>query len=105
MEFIQITIVIVGIYLSLYVLYNLSLMLVHFIHSKQTSHQHTAATTFILLIPAHNEELLISTLLQSIHAQNYPKNMYEIVVVADNCTDQTAHIARREGAKTYEKIL
>jgi len=79
-------------------------MLVHFIHSKQTSHQHTAATTFILLIPAHNEELLISTLLQSIHAQNYPKNMYEIVVVADNCTVQTAHIAMREGAKTYERI-
>ena len=98
-----IIIVIVGIYISLHVLYNLSLILVHFLISRDSSLEFSPATKFIVLVPAHNEELLISALLLSIRAQNYPKNMYEAVVVADNCSDQTATIAEREGARTVER--
>lgn len=103
MLFIQIIIVLVGIYISLYVLYNLSLILVHFFVSKKTSLKFSSATIFKVLVPAHNEELLLSDLLNSLRAQDYPENMYEVVVVADNCTDQTAKIAKHENVRTVER--
>ncbi len=103
MLFIQIIIGLVGIYISLYVLYNLSLILVHFFVSKRTSFKFSTATIFKVLVPAHNEELLLSELMNSLRAQDYPENMYEVVVVADNCTDQTAKIAKHENVRTVER--
>ena len=51
-----------------------------------------------VLIPAHNESALIARCVQSLRAQTYPSDLYEIVVVADNCTDDTAAVAARAGA-------
>ena len=48
---------------------------------------------FAVIIPAHNEELVISHIIDSLFKQNYPKNMYDVFVIADNCTDKTAQIA------------
>lgn len=55
---------------------------------------------FIILIPAHNEELLLGDILQDLQHQFYPADHYEIVVIADNCTDKTAEIATAAGAIT-----
>lgn len=55
---------------------------------------------FAVLIAARNEETVIDALLASIAAQTYPVCAY---VIADNCTDRTAEIARRHGAKVYER--
>ncbi|GCE46615.1 cellulose synthase/poly-beta-1,6-N-acetylglucosamine synthase-like glycosyltransferase [Thermosporothrix hazakensis] len=55
---------------------------------------HADDVTFALLIPAHNEESVIKKLLESLAALDYPKDRYTIHVVADNCTDHTAEIAR-----------
>ena len=63
-----------------------------------------ARTTFILLIPAHNEERLLPKLLASTRRLSYPAARFRTVVVADNCTDQTALIARRAGAVCLEFI-
>ncbi|RZK62333.1 MAG: glycosyltransferase, partial [Hymenobacter sp.] len=62
--------------------------------------QPTAApqTDFLLLIPAHNEEALLPTLLASIGQLSYPAARFRVVVVADNCTDRTAQLARQAGA-------
>src|SRR5260221_1050775 len=50
---------------------------------------------FALLVPAHNEELLlVGNLLESLSALAYPKDQYTVYVVADNCTDKTAELAR-----------
>jgi len=57
-----------------------------------------------VLIPAHNEETLILDLLESLDAQDYPKDRYSVHVVADNCTDATAEIARVHGVKVYERM-
>ena len=56
-----------------------------------------------VIVPAHNEELVLSGTLDSLLAQNYPRELYEIVVVADNCTDQTAKLAHGRGVSVLER--
>jgi exopolysaccharide biosynthesis WecB/TagA/CpsF family protein len=53
----------------------------------------------LVLVPAHNECELIARSLGSLVAQDYPRGLYEIVVIADNCTDDTATIATSHGAQ------
>ena len=57
-----------------------------------------------VLIAARNESAVIANLLRSLSEQDYPKDKYKVFVVADNCTDNTAEIARREGARVYERF-
>lgn len=60
---------------------------------------------FAMLIPAHNEEGILCTLLESLAKLDYPKECYSVYVVADNCTDRTAEIARSTGwAHVYERF-
>ena len=59
---------------------------------------------FMAIIPAHNEESVIKNLVESLIKQNYPKNLYDIYVIADNCTDKTAQIAEKAGAIVYERF-
>ena len=58
---------------------------------------------FAVLVPAHDEEMLIGDLIRSIRAADYPQREIEIVVVADNCTDHTVERARELGAVTHER--
>jgi len=58
---------------------------------------------FAILIPAHNEEIPIRNTLQSLNNINYPEDNYTIFVIADNCTDDTAAIARSSGANVWER--
>lgn len=59
--------------------------------------------TYGILIAARNEEKVIGNLLDSIKLQDYPKDKYKVFVVADNCSDKTAAIARKKGAIVYER--
>lgn len=59
---------------------------------------------YAILIAARNEENVISQLLQSIREQTYPADLVSVFVVADNCTDRTAVIAREYGATCYERF-
>ncbi len=58
----------------------------------------SALVRFIVLIPAHDEEMVLGAALKSLHELDYPPGAYRVVVTADNCTDATAEIAREEGA-------
>ncbi|MEX2362233.1 MAG: glycosyltransferase family 2 protein, partial [Balneolaceae bacterium] len=58
---------------------------------------------FVIVIPAHNEEQVIAKTIYSLFGLVYPKSLYHLVVVADNCTDHTARIARKLGAKVLER--
>jgi cellulose synthase/poly-beta-1,6-N-acetylglucosamine synthase-like glycosyltransferase len=62
-----------------------------------------ARRRFAVLIPAHNEQMLIGRLLESLHRLDYPKAGFDIYVVADNCDDNTAPLARSRGARVYER--
>lgn len=59
---------------------------------------------YAILIAARNEEAVIGNLVQSIRKQDYPAELIDIFVVADNCTDSTAETARNLGAKCYERF-
>ncbi len=59
---------------------------------------------YAVLIAARNEENVLGGLLDSIRAQNYPSELVDIYVVADNCTDTTAEIAYAHGAYVYERF-
>ncbi len=62
------------------------------------------AKTFAVLVAAHNEEKVIGALLENLKAMDYPKDMYDIFVICDNCTDATADIARSHGVYAMERF-
>lgn len=57
---------------------------------------------FGIIIAARNEEEVIGNLIKSLNKQNYPKDCFEIFVVVNNCTDNTAGVAKKEGATVIE---
>jgi cellulose synthase/poly-beta-1,6-N-acetylglucosamine synthase-like glycosyltransferase len=59
---------------------------------------------FVILVPAHNEELLIASTVASLRALDYPQELFRIHVVADNCTDSTAERARAAGAEVHVRF-
>lgn len=59
---------------------------------------------YAILIPARNEETVVGNLINSIKRQDYPQELLTTFVVADNCTDSTAEVARKNGAVCYERF-
>ena len=55
-----------------------------------------------LIVPAKNEEAVIEALIQSVRSADYPQELLDIFVVAHNCSDRTAEIARNANAYVYE---
>ncbi len=58
---------------------------------------------FAVLVPAHNEERVIGHLLDSLAAQRYPPERFDLYVSCDACDDRTAVIAREKGAFVLER--
>jgi cellulose synthase/poly-beta-1,6-N-acetylglucosamine synthase-like glycosyltransferase len=56
------------------------------------------ASRLTILVPAHNEADFIQRCVRSLTNQDYPPERRQIVVIADNCTDRTAQLARAAGA-------
>lgn len=56
-----------------------------------------------VLIAARNEQAVIGELIDSIREQDYPQQLIDIIVGADNCTDRTAETARGRGARVFER--
>lgn len=102
---VQITLLVLLLPLAAVVGYLLMLTTAAFRASKKTTLQAGDPTTkFLFLIPAHNEELLLPTTLDSLNRLAYPAELFDIHVVADNCTDQTAAVARDRGARVHERF-
>lgn len=58
---------------------------------------------FDVVVPAHNEAGGIARTVASLQAMDWPRDRFRILVVADNCTDSTAAIARGAGAQVLER--
>jgi cellulose synthase/poly-beta-1,6-N-acetylglucosamine synthase-like glycosyltransferase len=54
-------------------------------------------TRFVVMVPAHNEELLIGDTLASLRTIDYDEGLFDVHVVADNCVDRTAEIVAAQG--------
>lgn len=59
---------------------------------------------YAVLISARNEEKVIGNLIRSIQNQTYPSKLIDIWIVADNCTDKTAQVARVLGCHVIERF-
>lgn len=92
--------------LTLAYFYQMVYVVIGLVHKKR--HREPEARQlhrYAVLISARNEQEVIGELIQSLHQQNYPRELLDIFVVADNCTDRTARAARRAGAtKVYERF-
>ncbi|GAA0846031.1 glycosyltransferase family 2 protein [Bifidobacterium pullorum subsp. gallinarum] len=64
--------------------------------------EHEPEKRFLLLVPAHNEEAVIGHLVENLHNMDYPRDLYEVCVIADGCKDRTSEIARKLGATVIE---
>ena len=62
-----------------------------------------AATRFCVLVPAHNEGPNVRSTVEAARRLAYPADRFRVVVLADNCTDDTAAQARDAGAETIER--
>lgn len=64
----------------------------------------TPEKSFALVVAAHNEEKVIGPLVENLLQLEYPKELYDVFVVADNCVDKTALIARNAGAMVHQRF-
>ncbi len=72
--------------------------------TKKKTYPDAEPKDIAVLIAARNESAVIKNLIDSLTAQEYPADKYRIFLVADNCTDNTAEIARQAGAIVYERF-
>jgi cellulose synthase/poly-beta-1,6-N-acetylglucosamine synthase-like glycosyltransferase len=68
------------------------------------NHESKIKRRFCLVIPAHNEQDSIEETLESVWELDYPRDFFSVVVIADNCTDQTADVSRSTGALVVERF-
>lgn len=70
---------------------------------RKEKKNYTPKNSFAIIVCAHNEEAVVGQLVENLKILDYPKELYDIFVVADNCTDKTAEIARNAGAIVHER--
>ena len=90
--------------ITIYWLYQLVVSVCSLIKLKDKPLKIQKDHKFMAVIPAHNEEAVIGNLVESLKAQNYPQDKYDIYVIADNCTDDTAKVAKEAGAIVMKRF-
>jgi cellulose synthase/poly-beta-1,6-N-acetylglucosamine synthase-like glycosyltransferase len=58
---------------------------------------------FDIIVPAHNEAPVIARTVASLRRLDWPADRFRVLVIADNCTDTTASLARTTGARVIER--
>jgi len=89
--------------LAVFVAYKAVMVVIGFVSRSKKYPETDIRKKYAIIISARNEENVIGNLLDSLHKQNYPKELLTIFVVADNCSDNTAQICRDKGAVVYER--
>ena len=88
--------------LTVMMLYQLYLSLFGFGRKIKDYADHDPQSRFLVLVPAHNEEKVIGDIIENLNRMDYPRELYDYYIIADNCTDDTAQVAREMGAKVIE---
>ena len=91
---------ILGAFFLLLYTYQVFYIFVPFV-KKDKPHKETKMHRYGVLISARNEENVIANLVQSIRRQDYPAELVDIYVIADNCSDSTATVASEAGANVF----
>ena len=90
--------------ITIFWLYQIGVSLCSLIKLKDKPYKVNKNHKFMAIIPAHNEEMVVGSLIESLKNQTYDKNLYDIYVIADNCTDNTAKVAEEAGAIVYKRF-
>ena len=93
---------VIGLLLALPGTYLLSLALAALLPSPLRPHRPPTSRVTVV-VPAHDEEALVARTIRSLLGQSYPKDLLRVIVIADNCTDATAPVARAAGAEVWER--
>jgi cellulose synthase/poly-beta-1,6-N-acetylglucosamine synthase-like glycosyltransferase len=100
----QVPLLAVWLWLAVYLVFLTASALVARVRERKPQLDKIAPQThFSVLVPAHDEELVIGECLDSLMAFDYPQEMKRVIVIADNCSDETANIAASKGAIVYER--
>jgi cellulose synthase/poly-beta-1,6-N-acetylglucosamine synthase-like glycosyltransferase len=86
-----------------YFIFLLAIALAAILARRQEISEDDPSSKFLIVIPAHNEESGIAITVRSCLSADYPSLFFGVLVVADNCTDQTAARAREAGARVVER--
>jgi len=89
-------------WLLILLLWQLIVSLFGYKRNGKTYQDHAPKSRFLVLIPAHNEESVISDIIHNLSHMEYPRELYDFYILADNCTDRTAEVARSLGANVLE---
>jgi cellulose synthase/poly-beta-1,6-N-acetylglucosamine synthase-like glycosyltransferase len=103
MIFIEVVFLLLLVLFSPLVIYQLFLSIVALFARKSAELSLTEKKVFAIVVPAHNEEKIISKTIYSLSGLIYPKSKYDVFVIADNCTDNTAALARSLGTNVLER--
>ncbi|MGH2567367.1 MAG: glycosyltransferase family 2 protein, partial [Bacteroidota bacterium] len=90
--------------LGFFLLYLAMLSLLALAAKRNLSFPASRLRRLAIVVPAHNEEFAIGKTLRSFSTIDYPKELFDVVVVADNCHDNTARIAHSYGATVFERF-
>lgn len=86
-------------WLVLMLVYQLVITFFGYKRNTKDYQDHAPLMRFLVLVPAHNEEAVIGDIVQNLNEMDYPRELYDFYILADNCTDRTAEIARGLGAQ------
>jgi cellulose synthase/poly-beta-1,6-N-acetylglucosamine synthase-like glycosyltransferase len=92
---------IISFVLTLYASYFIFISLFALIPQKRRE-KFQPKSKFAVVIPARNEELVIGNLIDSLQKQKYPRSLFDITVIPNNCTDDTKKVAISRGAEIFE---
>ena len=87
--------------LGLLFLWSTIVMLVGFCKPAKAHPRAQRRLRFAVLVCARNEEAVIRIPIKSVRMCRYPAELREVIVLADNCSDGTADVARAAGAPAY----
>jgi cellulose synthase/poly-beta-1,6-N-acetylglucosamine synthase-like glycosyltransferase len=90
-------------YLAVYVAYQVLLFVANALVRDPAPFTPAKMNRIAVLAPAHNEELFLPRLVETLTRQDYPPDRYTVIVIADNCTDGTAAAARKFGVEVFER--
>ena len=103
-HFLEIAVSVLAVVVTVMFLYQPLYLVIPLLFHRKKPQGEAPKRRFAILIAARNEEAVLPHLLDSIKAQDYPEALITTYVVADNCTDKTAKLAREHGAVVFERF-
>lgn len=95
---------VMSIWLVFMLIYQLVISVFGFRRNTKTYQDFDPSLRFLVLVPAHNEETVIADIINNLKHMEYPPELYDFYILADNCTDHTADVARQMGANVLEFV-